>query len=196
MKKLVVKPKKIFFTFSNLEKKHKIITYFSLLFLTVSTYFLRTENKNVKGNYKVLKERNTNLEHNMVLFNRNYEGFPLPVWQKIKQGNQFIIQYVNPEFVNKFGKNFNKDKYAFIGKNNFEMFPEKIAEIYFKNDIEVSNNGKELECDEKAIDANGTLLKLKVIKWRKIKDNKDTLVYGMVKEIIPYKKPIEDIDNI
>ena len=191
MKKLVVKPKKIFFTFSNLEKKHKIITYFSLLFLTVSTYFLRTENKTVKGNYKVLKERNTNLEHNMVLFNRNYEGFPLPVWQKIKRGNQFIIQYVNPEFVNKFGKNFNKNEYAFIGKNNFDLFPKKIAEIYFKNDVKVSNNGKELECEEKAIDANGTVLKLKVIKWRKIKDKKDTLVYGMIKEITPYKDQLK-----
>lgn len=187
MKKLVIKPHKIFFTFSNLEKKHKIITYFSLLFLTVSTYFLRTENRNVKGNYQVLKERSSNLEQNMVLFNRNYEGFPLPVWQKIKRGNEFIMQYVNPEFVNIFGKNFNKDEYAFIGKNNFELFSEDIAEIYYKNDIDVSINGNELECDEETLDVNGNLLKLKVIKWRKIKDNKDTLVYGMVKEIIPFK---------
>ncbi|APZ46476.1 hypothetical protein BW723_09280 [Polaribacter reichenbachii] len=187
MKKLVVRPKKILFTVSNLEKKHKIVTYFSLLFLTVSTYFLRTENKNVKGNYKVLKEKSTNLKQNMVLFNRNYEGFPLPVWQKLKRGNEFVMQYVNPEYVEKFGKAYDKDQYAFIGKNNFELFPEKLAEVYYKYDLEVSKNGKELECAEEAIDQFGNTLKLKVIKWRKIKDNNDTLIYGMVKEIIPFK---------
>ncbi|MBU3010437.1 hypothetical protein KO506_03420 [Polaribacter vadi] len=186
MKKLAIRSKKVLFKFSSLEKKHKIITYISLLFLTVSTYFLRTENQNVKVNYAILKEESSNLKYNMVLFNRNYEGFPLPVWQKIKKGNEFIIQYINPEYVKEFGHIFNNDKYELLGKNNFELFPDKIAQEYFVHDITVSKTGKKIEGLEKVVDKHGNIITLKVIKWRKIKSNKDTLVYGMVKEILPY----------
>ena len=38
--------------------------------------------------------------------NSNYEKFPLPVWQKVKRGDEFIIQYINPEYVTKFGHLF------------------------------------------------------------------------------------------
>ena len=62
MKKIGFRSKKILFSISNLEKKHKIITYASLLFLTVSTYFLRTENQNIKVNYATLQERNINTQ--------------------------------------------------------------------------------------------------------------------------------------
>jgi hypothetical protein len=185
MKKLSFKSRKILLTVSTLEKKHKIITYASLLFFTISTYFLRTENQDIKINYAMLKERNSNLKYNMILFNRNYEGFPLPVWQKVKRGDEFIIQYINPEYVNKFGHIFNSDQYAVIGKNNFDLFPKNIAQLYYENDVAVSITGAKIETIEKSFDKNGNTIKLKVIKWRDIKDNKDTLVYGMVKEILP-----------
>lgn len=184
MGKLAYKSKQILFTVSDLEKKHKIITYASLLFLTVSTYFLRTENQDVKISFATLKERNLNLKQNMIIFNRTYENFPLPVWQKVKRGGEFIIQYINPEYVNEFGHIFDNDQYALIGKNNFDIFPENIAQLYYENDVAVSRTGAELESIEEFIDKDGKKLKLKVIKWRDISDNRDTLVYGMVKEII------------
>ncbi|APZ46475.1 hypothetical protein BW723_09275 [Polaribacter reichenbachii] len=187
MNKLTVKSKKVLFNVSNLEKKHKIITYASLLFLTVSTYFLRSENQQVKIDYARLQEKSKSLKRNMIIFNRNYEDFPLPVWQKVKRGDKFIIQYINPEYVKKFGHIFNNDQYALIGKNNFEIFSKKIAQAYYENDVAVAITGIQIENIEDAIDKFGNIIKLKVIKWRDIKDNKDTLIYGMVKEIIPTK---------
>lgn len=187
MKKLAIKSKSVLFAVSNLEKKHKIITYASLLFLTVSTYLLRTENQNIKINYATLKERNINLKQNMIIFNRNYENFPLPVWQKVKRGNEFITQYINPEYVVKFGHIFNNDQYALIGKNNFALFPKKLAQLYYENDVAVSITGNLRESVEESLDKNGNIIKLKVLKWRDIKDNKDTLIYAMVKEIFPHK---------
>ena len=85
MRKLSFNSRKILFTVSNLERKHKVITYASLLFLTISTYFLRDENQKVKIDFAILKERNLNLKQNMIIFNRSYESFPLPVWQKVKE---------------------------------------------------------------------------------------------------------------
>ena len=187
MKKLAIKSKSVLFKISNLEKKHKVITYASLLFLTVSTYFLRTENQNVKISYATLQERSNSLKQNMIIFSRNYESFPLPIWQKVKRGNEFIIQYINPEYVNKFGHNFNNNQYALIGKNNFAIFPKKIAQLYYENDVAVSITGKIRESIEESLDKDGNIIKLRVLKWRDITDNKDTLVNGMVKEFLPYK---------
>ena len=69
MNKLSIKSQQILFAVSNLEKKHKIITYISLLFLTVSTYFLRSENQDVKIESATLKEKNIGLIQNLIIFN-------------------------------------------------------------------------------------------------------------------------------
>ena len=179
--------KKVLFIISDLERKHKLITYVSLLFLTISTYFLRTENEDMKVKYASMEERNINLKRNMVLYNRNYEEFPLPVWQKVKRGDKFIIQYVNPVYVTFFGKDFSFDKYQIIGKDNFDLFPKRLAQMYYENDIAVSVFGERLESIEEFEDSSGKRVKLKAVKWRDVKDSKDTLVYGMVKEILPVK---------
>lgn len=176
---------------SNLEKKHKVITYASLLFLTVSTYFLRTENQRIKIDFASIKERNKNLKNNMVIFNRNYENFPFPVWQKIKKGDEFIMQYINKEYIKCFGHLFNYDPFAQIGKNNFELFPVELAEKYYNNDLTASRSEDKLEIVGNSLDKNGKPLYAKTIKWREIKD-KDTLIYGMVKEFIPSPNTIKD----
>ncbi len=188
MKKLALKSKRILFSVSNLEKKHKIITYASLLFLTISTYFLRTENQNVKIEYATLKERNLGLKQNMIIFNRNYEGFPLPVWQKVKRGNRFIIQYVNPMYVEKLGHLFKYDKYEHIGKSNFDMFPKKYAQDFHNKDLAVAVTGEVLHSVDEIYDKNGKKAFIKVLKWRQIRNNKDTLIYGIVKEFVKTKK--------
>ncbi|APZ46473.1 hypothetical protein BW723_09265 [Polaribacter reichenbachii] len=191
MNKLAVKSKNIILKITSLEKKRKIIANASLLLLTVSTYFLRSENQEVKIQHATLQEKSSNLKQNMIIFNSNYEDFPLPVWQKVKRGDEFIIQYINPNYVTEFGHIFNNDQYALIGKNNFEIFSKKIAQLYYENDVAVSITGSRIESIEEAIDKEGKIIKLKVIKWRDIKDNKDTLVYGMVKEIIRYPQVIK-----
>lgn len=185
MNKLRLKSKQILFVFSDIEKKHKIITYASLLFLTISTYFLRSENENVKIESATLKEKNIGLIQNLIIFNRTYEGFPLPIWQKVKRGDKFIMNYINPEFLKMVGHDFNNNEYEIMGKNDFELFPQNIAQLYYENDIAVSITGEDLNVVENIIDKNGNIRKAKVIKWRYIKDNKDTLIYGMVKEFLP-----------
>ena len=188
MSKIRIKPRNLLLIVSNLEKKHKVITYASLLFLTVSTYFLRTENQRIKLDFQKLKENNTDLQNNMVIFNRNYENFPLPVWQKVKRGNKFIMEYINPEYIKRFGHLFNYNEYEQIGKSNFDNFPEDLAKIYYKNDSMVAATGKEMEMIEVAEDINKNIISLKNIKWRDINDNNDTLIYGMIKEFIEVKK--------
>lgn len=176
---------------SNLEKKHKVITYASLLFLTVSTYFLRTENQRIKIDFDSIKERNKNLKNNMVIFNRNYENFPFPVWQKIKKGDEFIMQYINKEYIKRFGHLFNYDPFAQIGKNNYELYPVELADRYHKDDLLVAQSQDNIEVVDNTLDKDGKPLYAKTIKWREIKE-RDTLIYGIVKEFIPAPDSIKD----
>ncbi|MBU3010438.1 hypothetical protein KO506_03425 [Polaribacter vadi] len=183
MSKLAIKSKKIIFNVSNLEKKHKIITYASLLFLTVSTYFLRSENQTVKIEYATLQEKSHNLKQNMIIFNGDYEDFPLPVWQKVKRGDKFILQYVNKAFIECFGHSFDYNRYNIIGKTNFESFNKNMAQQYYEADIAVSVTGEKLHSKPEYIDKENKIHRMKVLKWREVVNNKDTLIYGIVKEI-------------
>lgn len=184
MKKNIKKFRRILYLISNVEKRHKIITYCTLILLTALGYLLRNENKNVNVKSAILVESNLYLKEQMLLFNRSYENLPLPVWQKVKRGKYFIMQYVNPEYVKRFGHLFNYDPLAQIGKNNFELFPKKVAQEFYENDITVAITGEKLEVVGSIIGKDGKPLLGRTIKWREIRDNKDTLIYGMVKEIL------------
>ncbi|NVJ88321.1 MAG: hypothetical protein HWD82_02635 [Flavobacteriaceae bacterium] len=48
----------------------------------------------------------------------------------------------------------------------------------------VAVTGDELETIEQTMDKDSLHMYLKVIKWREIVDNKDTLVNGMIKEFL------------
>lgn len=80
MKRIVWKSWKILFSVSDLEKRHKLIKYSSLIILTIIGYFLRTENKYVNVEYATLIEKKLHLKGNMVVFNRSYKNLPFPVW--------------------------------------------------------------------------------------------------------------------
>ncbi|WP_439130007.1 hypothetical protein, partial [Polaribacter sp.] len=168
------------------EKKFKIFNYASLLALTIITYNLRQENETLKVEFAKIEVINSSLVSNMVIYNRTFEDFPLPVWGKVKRKGRFPLQYINKAYQNQFGHLFNYDRFSIFGKTNFEIFKENpsIAQLYYENDITVSITGIPLETIEYSTDSIGNLKKLNVLKWRAIVDKKDTIVYGMVKDIL------------
>lgn len=189
----MTKTKKILIKIWGLEKKFKIFTYAGLLFLTITTYNLKKDYNELSKKYVAIKIENTKIQAfnnslvaNMVIYNRTFEDFPLPVWGKVKRNGRFPLQYLNQEYENVFGHLFGYDRYTIFGKDNFQIFKENksIAQKYYENDITVAITGNSLETIEYSRDSLGRLMTLNVLKWRSIKDNKDTIVYGMVKDII------------
>ena len=77
------------------EKYRGLLVYASLVFLTFSNYSLRKQIVDLKLEVSKLKTSNEGLITDMVYYNRTYEDFPLPVWQKVKRGDNFIMQYIN-----------------------------------------------------------------------------------------------------
>ena len=97
--------------------------------------------------------------------------------KKIIRSKVFYKNIFLPQSKLNFGENL-------LCKNNFENFGHIYGQKYNEKDMSVSITGKELETIEETIDKDGKLIYVKSIKWRDINDNKDTLVYGMIKEFI------------
>lgn len=88
--------------------------------------------------------------------------------------------------MNNFGHLINNNQFEVIGKSNFEAFTGNIAQSYYESDVAVAITGKTLESFHASVDKDGKLIKIKVLKWREIRDNKDTLVFGIIKEILSH----------
>jgi len=166
--------------------KYKIVTYFSLIALTFSNFKLRQDNKDLftlvtslKIEVQHLIQENYNVKDNLIIYNRNFESFPLPTWQKLKRGDKYISQYVNPCFMEDFGHLFDYDRFGYIGKTDEEIYPPKIAERIKNSDRRVAKTGKQEIRRESYFNHNGELKRLRVLKWRQIQ-YKDTLIYGMI----------------
>lgn len=169
---------------SFIEVKYKIISRLSLLVLFFITAQLRESRLKDVETIANLKSEILALKKNIINFNLGFEAMPFPVWQKKKNGDEFVLQYVNPLYVKTFGFAFNYDRYSIIGNNNFELgYPLKVAQRYYENDVAVAVFGNVLDTKELFIDENGVHWILKVKKWRELY-KQDTLVNGLIYEVL------------
>ena len=171
---------------SKIEKRYKIITYGSLAFLTFTTNSLRVKVKESDIALATLKQKNEGLKENMIIYNRTFEEVPLAIWSKVKRGDYFPLQYLNPQYTKEFGHLYDNNRLNVIGKNNYQMLPNnyEIADEYNRNDMYVAITGNAINVTEYSVDSLGKKLDLKVWKWRDIIGKKDTIVFGMVTKII------------
>lgn len=170
-----------------LEAKYKLIGRASLLVLFIMSAQLRRNQLKDTETIVNLNNKIIELKKNVITFNLGFEAMPFPVWQKKKNGNEFVLQYVNPIYVKMFGFAFNYDRYSIIGNNNFELgYPENVARMYYENDVVVSIIGNVLDAEELFEDENGKKWILKVKKWRELY-RQDTLVNGLIYEVLEYE---------
>tara|TARA_R110002049_G_scaffold4063_3_gene29320 strand:- start:1834 stop:2445 length:612 start_codon:yes stop_codon:yes gene_type:complete len=146
---------------------------FSLHETNIKVYNLLIENRD-------LKAANQELLNNMVLFNRSFEDFSLPIWNKVKRGYFFYSNYFNPAYEEKYFTPKGLNRYENLGKTNYNVTDVDCATICHANDMEVALSGNAKSYTEPLIHhEDGTKYYVKVFKWRTIQNNKDTLVYGM-----------------
>lgn len=162
------------------EKYKTLLTYSGLVFLTFSNFALRKEVVTLKIEIENLKADNQNLIADMVYFNRSFEDFPLPVWQKVKRGDRFIMQYVNLAYYETYLKSRGVERFEYMGSTDFDIYDYKTASVFYARDLSLSIDGGWNRFDESVVEVETKLRKpIDVIKWRIIERN-DTLIYGMV----------------
>ncbi len=166
-------------------RKYKLLTYSGLLFLTLSNFMLRSKVNMLSVKVEQVKAENVKLISDMVYFNRSFEDFPWPVWQKAKRGDKFVMQYVNPAYQIMFLEEKDLSRYAYMGRTDFEIYDRKTAKIFYRRDIEMAQYGGSKRFNESVLDEyTEERINIDVLKWRVI-ERKDTLIYGMV---IPKKE--------
>ncbi|AXG71970.1 hypothetical protein KORDIASMS9_04228 [Kordia sp. SMS9] len=160
-------------------KKYRLFTYIPIVFLSISSFSLRNKNEVLVKRVVRLETVNEALVSNMILYNRRFETFPMPVFQKLKRSNQFIAQYFNPAYVNLLGHNFEYNRYKYIGKTDYDYYPKRVADLYYNFDVSVAFTGFPMKIKVTIKDSSNTNLNVEVMKWRQIREE-DTLIYGMI----------------
>ncbi|MFC0605908.1 hypothetical protein [Winogradskyella pulchriflava] len=161
-------------------KYKTLLTYSGLAFLTVSNFYLRKDVLSLEVELQAIKSENKALIADMVYFNRSFEDFPLPVWQKVKRDGQFVMQYVNKAYYQKYLEPRGYSRYDYMGSTDFDIYDYKTASLFYARDLTLALDGDWKRFDESILDVQTyNRLKLDVIKWRII-ERKDTLIYGMV----------------
>lgn len=160
-------------------KRYRLFTYIPILVLSVSSFSLRQKNEGLVQRVARLETLNETLVSNMILYNRSFETFPMPIFQKLKRGNEFIAQYFNPAYVKLLGHNFGYNRYVYIGKTDYEYLPKREADLYYNYDISVAFTGIPMKIKVTIKDSLKNKLNVEVMKWRQIREN-DTLIYGMI----------------
>ena len=166
--------------------KYKVFTYAGLLFLTYQNFILREQNQKhsvvieeLKIQVSELRKDNIGFKNNLIIYNRGYESFPLPLWEKLIKNKTSILQYINPSYVNQFGHEFDYDRYKYIGSTDYAIYPKDVADRFYEIDMDVAKTGNIERMKEWVYDRDSIKTMLDVIKWRVI-ERKDTLVRGMV----------------
>lgn len=160
-------------------RQYRLFTYVPILILSISSFNLRKKNEGLVERVARLETLNESLVSNMVLYNRSFESFPIPIFQKLKRGNDFITQYYNPAYVRLLGHNFGYDRYEYIGKTDYDYYPKHVADLYHNYDVSVAFTGIPMKKKVAIKDSLENKIEVEVMKWRQIRD-KDTLIYGMI----------------
>ncbi|MBV7268359.1 hypothetical protein [Winogradskyella luteola] len=162
-------------------KRYKtLFTYSGLLFLTISNFYLRSDVIDLEVELQKIKSENSKLIADMVYFNRSFEDFPLPVWQKVKRNGAFVMQYVNKAYYLKYLEPRGFSRYDYMGSTDFDIYDQKTASVFHARDLSLAIDGSWRRFDESILEVEtNQRTRLDVIKWRII-ERQDTLIYGMV----------------
>jgi len=167
---------------------YRIVTVLLIIqihFLKMDTRELYKENVYLNTVSIILNKKTVELEFinkslldKMIMHNRSFEDFPLPLWNKVKRGNKFYSNYYNLVYEKEVFHPFGTNRYQNLGRTNFDNAPYPIASEWAKNDMYIAINGGRKIFLEPQLDKNKKKIYKNNLKWRILKE-KDTLIYGM-----------------
>tara|TARA_R110002049_G_scaffold117597_1_gene271147 strand:+ start:434 stop:1021 length:588 start_codon:yes stop_codon:yes gene_type:complete len=180
-------------------KEYKVLTYASLLFLTITTNIIRKDYNDLQERFyqnetklAQVEALNKSMVKGVVYYNNGLKFIPMASWKKKKVGSEFIGNFFNKTYVEIFGHQFGHNANNLIGRNNFQLgVPKSIAQRYYENDVAVAITGRPMLSQENYFDSIGRFRRIDAIKWRELRGI-DTLVNGMVLKFYPFVKEDDD----
>ena len=133
---------------------------------------LKSENKDLKLAIESLLE-------NMVDYNRSFEDFDLEVFNKVKKKDTYISNYYNLAYESAHFTPKGSNRYANMGKTDFDNVPKWMAALWFRSDSIVAVTGKSNVYTEPYFHPKTQKITWgNFYKWRRLA-NTDTLIYGL-----------------
>lgn len=127
------------------------------------------ENFRLRKIQEIANEKVTELEiqvekmrSNIVLLSMSFDDFPNPRWTKsadlmmLKMNKPYEEMYLDP---------IGKTRQDYIGKYDYDIWPEDIAYQYRLNDREVMREKRPITFEEKVINGSGDTLTVQVTKY-------------------------------
>jgi hypothetical protein len=170
----------------------KVTMIFSVIFLSFKSFMFSKEINNQNATIREqslsiieMQEKINQQEllighliQNNISRNRNFNDLKVPFWIKAKQGDKYVMIFVNKFFEDVFLKPNDLTKFDYIGRSDETVFGEMFASIYKKSDSVSSLIKEPRMFEEPLVDKYGTSGRIKSIKWREITPT-DTLIYGV-----------------
>ena len=95
---------------------------------------LRQETVKLDNEIKQLQQSIVELQSKLIILESSQADLPIPMW--VKDLNSIVL-YVNDAYEREFLKPFGYSKYDYIGKTDFQIWPEELARNYVQNDRKV-----------------------------------------------------------
>lgn len=139
------------------------------------------QGQNIKKHISESSESiNAQISHLNGRLNIILDSLESPAWYKIKvddeDGIKFIMCYVNPAYETF----FNVKKSEYIGKTDFNIWPQEIAEKFYDNDLMTYDSKTSIEFMESVTNINTGKTKDMLFKKSYFSDGLDEGVFGIM----------------
>lgn len=137
------------------------------------------EDDREKDRFKIseLEKEVQTLRHQLMIFESSHIDIPLPVWMKDTEGKMvFLNDVYEKEFLLPRGYSIND----YLGKNDYSVWPEEIADAFIKNDKEVMRTKQHIRKIEMLQDAKGNHYYADLLKYPRKFNNTVIGISGVV----------------
>lgn len=173
--------------FAWVKKNQKSTAWVSTVLLSVQLYINRQYTKSVEDANKDLMVSEKTLRVSLQGLNATMDDLGIAWWKKRKVGDRFVLIALNKPYERQYGLL----EIESLGKDNFQLVPEKAAKIFRRIDSTVAADWQPKFAIEPFIFPDSSEIKLFVYKWPDI-ERKDTIVSGLA---IPLSTVIRVVDE-
>ncbi|MEX0274303.1 MAG: hypothetical protein AB3N16_07995 [Flavobacteriaceae bacterium] len=145
-----------------------------LALLTGANYYKDYEIKSHKAEMAYLRKANEILVNQQNYAGLDINKLELSVWKKLKIGGDFVMVWLSSKYDSRFLQMFGIPANNYLGQTDYHIWPEKLADEFWEEDMQVALTGEDLYGIGNSPDGK----KLLIRKWRVIEGN-SVYVMGM-----------------
>lgn len=123
---------------------------------------LRKQQSSDEQRIRILETEVATLRNQLILLESAHQDLPIPMWLKDTELKMIVL---NESYVDVFLTPLGKKSGDYIGKTDFDVWPEEIAKKFIEHDRKVMRTKKTFIGVESVVDGDGQKVPYKIIKY-------------------------------